>query len=378
MSITVCLASVDAERAFFNREVGGHFWVFLNWALGLRANGCQVIWLEGVSSDTSELQIEALVEALKRNLEPYNFANSVALFHKSGLPLPATTGCLDLEEAASADLLLNLNYWTPPFVVECFRRSALVDIDPGLAQIWMGTGQIKVAPHDVYFTIGETVGQPGARFPDCGVRWHYTPPLVYLPEWPMRAADPGSPFTTVTGWWGEWVVFQGQSYENSKRSGFMPFLDLPRHTHQPLELAISLGPGDEVESRSLSERGWRVRQAQMVSATPEQYRRYIQKSRGEFSCAKPSCVRLQNAWISDRTLCYLASGKPAIVQHTGKSRFLPDDAGLFRFRNLVEAGNFLEIVARDYERQCNLARALAKEYFDATKVIGNVLQRALP
>jgi hypothetical protein len=88
-------------------------------------------------------------------------------------------------------------------------------------------------------------------------------------------------------------------------------------------------------------------------------------------------VYLENAWISDRTLCYLASGKPAVVQYTGPSRFLPDAAGLFRFRDLEEAARYLEMAAADYERQCGLARALAEEYFDARKVVGRVLELAL-
>jgi hypothetical protein len=86
---------------------------------------------------------------------------------------------------------------------------------------------------------------------------------------------------------------------------------------------------------------------------------------------------MENAWVSDRTLCYLASGKPAVVQHTGASRFLPDAAGLFRFRDLAEAARCLEVVAADYERQAGLARALAEEHFDARKVVRTVLERAL-
>jgi hypothetical protein len=114
-----------------------------------------------------------------------------------------------------------------------------------------------------------------------------------------------------------------------------------------------------------------------VAPTPWDYRRYIQKSRGEFSCAKPSYVRLQTAWISDRTLCYLASGKPAVTQHTGPSRFLPDSDGLFRFRDVPEAARFLETVTADYTRQSRLARALAEEYFCARKLAGRLLERAL-
>jgi hypothetical protein len=233
-----------------------------------------------------------------------------------------------------------------------------------------------VGQYDVYFTIGETVGQPGALFPDCGLRWHYTPPPVFLPAWPPSRADSTAPYTTVTHWGGKGVEFQGRTYNNGKRDGFLPFLDLPRHTTKPLELAVQL-KGYDNERVLLQEKGWRVRDAHAVASTPWDYQRYIQESFGEFSCAKPSCIRLQNAWISDRTLCYLASGKPAVAQHTGPSRFLPDAAGLFRFRNLQEAVCCLETVASDYERQCGLARALAEECFDAQKVIGRVLERAL-
>jgi hypothetical protein len=175
----------------------------------------------------------------------------------------------------------------------------------------------------------------------------------------------------------EWVCFGAESYLNDKRSGFLPFLDLPRHTTQPLELALCLAADENEERQGLEARGWRIRHAHEVAATPPEYQCYLQGSRGEFSCAKPSCVRLQNAWISDRTLCYLASGKPAVVQHTGPSDFLPDAAGLFRFRDLVEAARCLERVAADYDRQCRLARGLAEEYFDARTVVRRVLERTL-
>src|SRR5213592_4503092 len=75
---------------------------------------------------------------------------------------------------AGADLLLNLWHSAPAPVVQRFRRSAFVDTDPGLLQIWMTTGGVDLAPHDIYFTIGETVGQPGAPFPDGGRAWLYT------------------------------------------------------------------------------------------------------------------------------------------------------------------------------------------------------------
>ena len=145
-----------------------------------------------------------------------------------------------------------------------------------------------------------------------------------------------------------------------------------------MELALCLAEDEEDERLELMRRGWRVCHSFRVSATPWDYQSYIQNSRGEFSCVKPSCLRLANAWISDRTICYLASGKPAVVEHTGPSRFLPDAAGLFRFRNPAEAARCLETAASDYERHCRLARTLAEEFFDARKVAHRLLERALP
>ncbi|NIS79942.1 MAG: hypothetical protein GTO14_06995, partial [Anaerolineales bacterium] len=328
MSITVWLSA----KTLKNPKAGGLFWVYLNWALGLRAAGCQVIWLEVVASRAPSNKLQTGVDILKSLLNPYDAAKGVALCSWNGEPLSvaATKECVGLEEAAEADLLLNLSYGIPSDMVGRFPRSALVDIDPGLTQIWMSEGQITVPRHDVYFTIGETVGQPGALFPDCGLEWQYTPPCVVLDSWPPTRAGSTAPFTTVTNWWERWVEFQGQNYSNGKRDGFLPFLDLPRRTTQALELAVCMGTGDydANERVMLQEHGWRVRDPNAVASTPWDYQRYIQDSRGEFSCVKPSCVQLQNAWISDRTLCYLASGKPAVVQHTGASRFLPDSAGL--------------------------------------------------
>ena len=376
MSLTVCLAANTIDYP----EGGGHMWVYLNWALGLRELGCRVIWLEGAWPGAAEHDVRAKVAGLKRRLEPYGLGEQLALFSWTGEPIPceAAEGCLDVDAVAEADLLLNMAYDIPSVVVKRVRRSALLDIDPGLVQVWMSTGQMQVPAHDLYFTIGETVGRPGARFPDAGLTWHYTPPCVALDWWAPHPPEPDASFTTVSHWqMDEWEEDDGEVYCNDKRLGFLPFLDLPRYASQPLELALRLGPDEEDERVALIERGWRVRDAAEVAATPRDYQRYVQRSLGEFSCVKPSCIRRQNAWISDRTLCYLASGKPAVIQHTGPSRFLPDAAGLFRFRDLDEAMHSLEVVRADYDGQCKRARRLAEEHFDSRRVAQSLLERAL-
>jgi hypothetical protein len=148
-------------------------------------------------------------------------------------------------------------------------------------------------------------------------------------------------------------------------------------TSQPLELALLLANSD-VEDRDLLERhGWRVRHAREVADTPEHYQAYIQSSRGEWSCAKPFFVKLQNAWVSDRTTCYLASGKPAVVQHTGPSAYLPNGEGLFRFTSLEEAAAAFDTINTDYGRHCRAARQIAEAYFDGEQVLTQILNEAL-
>jgi hypothetical protein len=357
---------------------GGHFWVYLNWALALRALGCRVYWFEKVSARRPLEQLQAEVSVLSQRLRRYDPDLMVVLMSGNGdrPSVAPLKDCLDIDAIDDADVLLNLAYRRLP-TRKRFRRSVFVDIDPGLSQIWISDDQLDIDVHDLYYTIGETVGRESALFPDCGITWHYTPPPVNLATWPVTAAAPDAAYTTVTHWSDKTLTWRGQTYDNGKREGFLPFLDLPMSTRQPLELAVYLqGKGDKAEGALLLEKGWRVRHPGEVTATPWDYHQYVQQSRGEFSCAKPSCILLQNAWISDRTLCYLASGKPAVVQHTGPSRFLPNAEGLFRFRDRDEAVRSMETLASDYEHHCQLARQLAEEYFDASKVVGRLLERA--
>ena len=376
MKTTVCFTA----KNIYYLKGGGHFWVPLNWTLGLRALGCDVIWLEPIDPSTPVEEVWRLTELLKDRLEPYGLRDSVALSSITTKPLdPATVeGCLDIGAASElASLLVNLRYDLPAEQVGRFHRSALLDIDPGLLQMWVAVGRYAPARHDLYFTIGETVGTPAARFPSFGLEWHYTPPPVYLPAWPTASASPSAAYTTVAHWWGEEIDFNGTAINTEKRESFLHYADLPSRVVPPLELALTMGDVEEEERKFWGGYGWRVRDSHQCTATPEEYRTYIQQSRGEFSCAKPSCMQLQNAWVSDRTICYLASGRPAIVQHTGRSRFLPDAEGLFRFRSIDEAAWMLSLVESDYDRQCQAARALAETWFDAEKVIRRVLEKAL-
>ena len=134
---------------------------------------------------------------------------------------------------------------------------------------------------------------------------------------------------------------------------------------------------DLAEKRDLEGRGWRIHHSREVAATPEMYRAYIQRSRGEFSCAKRSCMELQNAWVSDRTLCYLASGKPVVLQDTGPSSFLTNGEGMFRFSTAEQAARAFDVINGDYEKHSRAARRIAERFFDAKQVGKEILCQAL-
>jgi hypothetical protein len=278
-----------------------------------------------------------------------------------------------------ADLLLNFHYAIDRNVLARFRRTALIDIDPGLLQFWMSRGQLDVAEHDLYVTTGEKLGTPSTPIDDSGRPWIRIRPPVCLDLWPFSYDPESRRFTTVSAWLGgEYVTENGRVlYRNDKSISFLRFSDLPKRTKSELELGIYLeGPKDQADRILLEQKGWRVRHALDVADSPESYRRYIQSSRGEFSCAKPSCLDFQNAWVSDRTLCYLASGKPVVVQHTGPSAYLPNREGMFRFSTIEEAAEALAIIESDYERQCRTAREIAESFFDARIVLSDILDLA--
>ncbi|PYQ79677.1 MAG: hypothetical protein DMG01_08180 [Acidobacteria bacterium] len=318
---------------------GGHFWVYLQYALGLRLLGCDVYWLEAFRTKRREEQEAAALTTFRMRMQQHGFDGKFILYatdsEEAALEAPAEYLNIARAEAegifARADLLLNFHYAISPGLVNQFRRSALVDIDPGLLQFWISRGQLSVPRHDLYFTIGERLAGS----------WIHIRPPVCLESWPYVFNRGSEAFTTVSNWdSSDWIVDGDDAYENTKRVAFLEFADLPRMTGQPLELALFMRTErDMAEQNDLERRGWRIRHSSDVAATPETYQAYIQNSRGEFSCAKRSYVEFQNAWISDRTLCYLASGKPVVVQNTGPSSFLPDGEGMFRFSTAAEAAD---------------------------------------
>jgi hypothetical protein len=388
---------------------GGHFWVYMQYVQGLRRLGCEVYWLERFESSGDAARDDGRLATFYERMEHFGLTGRTILYSGSKsrpIEYRGVSATQARQVFNQADLLLNFYYNVPDELLAGFRRTALVDIDPGLLQHWISHGQLKVAPHHICFTTGETVGRPGARISDCGLSWVGIRPPVCLELWPFTY-DPGcEAFTTVSGWWGEeWVTdHRTFCFENNKRVSFLQFAGLPGLTPQRLELALSMGEGEEDTHNLVDEtprasqagvlcltdyrgdpperalmlrNGWHIRHAYDVAGGPLEYQAYIRQSRGEFSCAKPSCMYFENAWVSDRSLCYLASGKPVVVQHTGPSAYLPQGEGMFRFTTREEAVEAFAKINSDYKRHCLKAREIAETFFDAERILGQILDHAL-
>jgi hypothetical protein len=356
---------------------GGHLWVFINWALALRACGCHVVWLDVISNDTPMQKAVSAYQTLRDALRPFALADSIAVdtlgedeatIHLKNAGLPT------LDELDPGELLLDLRYDLPHRLIKRYRRSALIDLDPGQLQLAILQGKYRAPEHDILFSVGEWVPE----FQKSGREWLHTFPCVALEQWPVVRATPAAPWTTVSHWWGAWMMdHEGNLFPDAKKDGFRPYMELPSKVPARFELAVSLG-GDEGERRWIEAHGFRVVDAHQLTSTPDDYRHYIQRSAGEFSCAKPSYVKLRTAWLSDRTVCYLASGKPCVVQRTGPSNALPPDAGgLYRFVNLDGAVACMKRVIADYPAQCEAARALAESHFAGKNVAARLLSTVL-
>ena len=365
MPLKVCLSTTGTLLY----PQGGHLWVYINWALGLRSCGCDVTWLDIVSPALSLDELSGRYEHLCKILRPFGLDAKVVVdflssedltdrLHQRAIPC--------IEGLAPFDLLVDIRYDLPARLFSNFRRKVLINIDPGQYELWLARGVYPEPKHDLLFSISETASK----------RWLYTPPCVFLDEWPFTPGSKDAPWTTVAHWWGDWMIDEnGKPFEDSKREGFRAFMTIPSKVHARFELALDVE--QKAEQDLIEAYGFKVHNAHKLASSLLDYKSFIQNSAGEFSCAKPSYTKLRTAWVSDRTLCYLATGRPCVVQNTGPSRFLPSNKGLHRFSDMNDAVKAIRTVAGNYETESRAARSLAEEFFDAHKICNSLLSRAL-
>jgi hypothetical protein len=373
-------AIVGVGIARYPRHAAGNTWAFLQWVLGFREAGWDVWMVEdlprGKCIDTAGKpcapEVSANVAHWNAIVAEFGLQERATLFHE-GQAHDATSL---LDFARDAEFLFNISgNLTQREVFAAVPRRIYVDLDPAFTQIWAQVYgvDLRFDWHDTFLSIGRRLGQADCRAPLAGRRWLPVGVPIVLDHFTLPdPAPPGDVWTTFTHWYGyPPVEYDGAWYDN-KSEEFARIVGLPRRTGEKLEIATDLLPDDP--NRALfADAGWRLVEAAPLNQPWTRYRDYLAQSRGEFCVAKNGYVRSRCGWFSDRSACYLALGRPVVLQETGWSEYYPNGAGLLAFSNEEEAAAALEKVARDPVSHGRAARAIAERYFAAPIVVNEML-----
>lgn len=362
---------------------GGATWAVLQYLLGLRSLGHRVTFVEPVAPGAVTPAGTPLAESANASyfhavMGRYGCRDAAALLLAG---TQETVGCSYAtlrEAAAEADLLINISgLLTDEALLNAVPTRVFLDLDPAFNQLWHAVQGINrhFESHTHFVTIGHAIGRPGCVVPDCGRRWITTWQPVVLDEWPVSTALTHDALTTVGNWRGYGSVEHGGVFYGQKAHALRQFVSLPSRTAERFLLALAIHPGEQRDLASLAENRWELCDPARVAGEPRDYQAFVGGSKGEFGIAKSGYVVSQCGWFSDRTVCYLASGRPAIAQETGFSGYLPTGAGLFAFRTIDDVLAGIESLNSDYQRHRRAARALAEDVFDSTKVLPALLHR---
>jgi hypothetical protein len=251
-----------------------------------------------------------------------------------------------------------------------------LDLDPVFNQLWHAAEGIDVRfeGHTHFVTVGLNVGQPGCIVPTCGRVWTTTLQPVVLEEWPRAREIEFDALTTIANWRGYGSVEFGGVFYGQKAHSLRQFMSLPTLTTEKFVLALAIHADETKDLAALEMNGWRLLNPQSVTHTPDAYRRFIQGSKAEFGIAKSGYAAARSGWFSDRSVCYLASGRPVVTQETGWSRVLPTGDGLFAFETCEDVLASIEALNQNYARHSQAARDVAVEYFASDRVLRRLLR----
>ena len=361
---------------------GGATWAVLQYLLGFKRLGHDVYFVEPL--EQSALQPTEV--SLTSSANAAYFRQVVADFgleQASALLLTGTQQTVGIsytglrEVARRADVLINISgMLADEALIGPIPLRVYLDLDPAFIQLWHAVQGIdmRFAAHTHFVTIGQAIGQPDCMVPTCGLSWITTPQPVVLEYWPVSEQITYDALTTIGNWRGYGSIeYQGVFY-GQKAHSLRQFMELPTMTDENFLLALSIHPGEVNDLKALASNGWQLLDPAKVAHTPDSYQKFIQGSKAEFGIAKSGYVAARCGWFSDRSLCYLASGRPVIAQETGFSRFLPTGEGLFTFETRDDVLASIELLNRDYVRQRQAARVIAEDYFDSQKILSRLLQ----
>lgn len=362
---------------------GGATWAVLQYFLGLRQLGHEVHFVEVIPVDSIHPAGVALYDSVnagyfRRVIERYELGGAATLVHSGTKETVGRTYDELCRLAGRCDILLNLSGLLQDH--ELTGRIPLrvyVDLDPGFTQLWHLQEDLDVGldGHNRFVTIGMTIGAPDCLVPAGDFDWVKTLQPIVLDQWPVAQQHTRRALTTVANWRGYGSVeFQGRLY-GQKAHSLRPFFKLPQRTDKTMALALAIHAGEHSDLALLNRHGWRLLDPDQVAGTPDAFRTFVQESWAEFGIAKSGYVTANCGWFSDRSICYLASGRPVLAQETGFSKFLPSGEGLLSFKVEDDVLSCIDQLHRDYSKHCRAARRIAEEHFDATRVLRRLLQR---
>jgi hypothetical protein len=361
---------------------GGATWAVLQYLLGLRRLGHAVLFVEqceegslrpvGVPLGRSEN-----ASYFREVIRDFGVQESCALMLAGGEETVGVPYSTLREFATDADLLLNISgILTDEALISEVPVRAYVDLDPAFNQLWHATGiDMRFDAHTHFVTVGQAIGTPDCPVPTGDRSWIPTVPPVVLAHWPEATRTAYDAFTTIGNWRGYGSIEYGGVHYGQKAHSLREFMDLPTRTSASFLLALAIHRDETKDIAALAENGWDLVDPARVAGTPASYGGFIRGSRAEFGIAKSGYVRSRCGWFSDRSACYLASGRPVLAQETGFSRFLPTGEGLLRFETSDQVLAGIEELERDYSRHAAAARSLAEEHLDSDKVLGKLLRR---
>ncbi|HEY5743431.1 MAG TPA: hypothetical protein VIS99_12915 [Terrimicrobiaceae bacterium] len=371
---------------------GGVTWDYIQYLLGFRALGHDVWYLEDPASWPYDPVKEAFtaecshnVSYVDRIMREFDFGDRwIYRNDPDGKYYGVHDEDLAEKAIAAADVLVNVSgsCWLRP-VTAGIKTKLFLDGDPMFTQIRMIREPLyldRVRAHERHFTFGLNIGRPECKIPPIGLHWRPTIQPVAIDCWDNRSL----PRTTCPAAVGAWTTvmnwasydpeeFRGEAY-GQKDLEFKKFLELPSQTNEKFVLAMGHGPGKKRPTEYLESLGWCILEPDTHVPDYASYRDFLINSKAEWSIAKNGYVKSHSGWFSCRSACYLAAGRPVVVQDTGWSNFLPSGDGALCFSTLEEATVAIEEVAKNYEHHCEAARAYARAHFDASKVCADLLE----
>jgi hypothetical protein len=350
---------------------GGTTWALLQYVLGLRRLGHDVFVVEPVAVNPDE----KVAGCFRRVVEEFALNGRAALLVDGADHGAGSSRGEVLDFARSADLLLNASgVLKDERILAAIPTRVYLDLDPAFTQLWQAFEGVDMGleGHTHFATVGLGIGRESTA-PTCDRQWITTLPPVVLDDWPVANRAAYDALTTVANWRAYGSIHHDGVLYGQKAHSVRALIDLPERTEESLLLALDIHHDEHSDIDALAAHGWQRTDPRVAAGTPGCYRAFVRGSKAEIGIAKSGYVASRCAWFSDRSACYLASGRPVVAQDTGFSDHLPTGRGLFAFDDADGVLAAIDAINRDYEGNRQAARTIAEEHFDSDRVLTTLL-----